>query len=283
MHIEEYIRLALQEDIGDGDHTSRALLPNSLRRSAELKVKSTGVLAGMSVAPKVFEAIDPNIEFEPFLTDGILVSGGEIAFRVNGTAQNILSAERLCLNIMQRMSGIASFTRQVVDSIAHTNCRVLDTRKTTPLNRTIEKMAVAIGGGVNHRMGLYDAILIKDNHVDYAGSIQEALHRASQYLNQHALRLPIVVEVRNLDELQQLLDSNISADRVLLDNFQPHTLHLAVETVARQIPTEASGGITPKNAVAYAETGVDFISMGCLTQNPPPFDISLKATVEPMV
>jgi nicotinate-nucleotide pyrophosphorylase (carboxylating) len=225
----------------------------------------------------VFEAIDPQIDFVPHLSDGMLVQGGEIAFQVTGTANKILTAERLCLNIMQRMSGIATYTRQVVDSIAHTNCRVLDTRKTTPLNRHIEKMAVAIGGGVNHRMGLYDAILIKDNHVDYAGSIQEAINRASQYLKQRALKLPIVVEVRNLAELKQLLDNSISADRVLLDNFQPHTLHQAVEIVAHQIPTEASGGITAKNAVSYAETGVDYISMGCLTQNPPAFDLSLKA------
>jgi len=277
MHIEEFIRLALQEDIGDGDHTSQALLPDSVRRSAGLKVKSKGILAGLSVAQKVFEAIDPHIVFEPYLPDGILVQGGEIAFQVTGTANKILTAERLCLNIMQRMSGIATYTRQVVDSIAHTHCRVLDTRKTTPLNRQIEKMAVAIGGGVNHRMGLYDAILIKDNHVDYAGNIQEALNRADQYLRERGLRLPIVVEVRNLLELRQLLDSSITANRVLLDNFQPHSLRQAVETIAQQMPTEASGGITAKNAVSYAETGVDFISMGCLTQNPPPFDLSLKA------
>jgi nicotinate-nucleotide pyrophosphorylase (carboxylating) len=277
MNIEDFIRLALQEDIGDGDHTSLALLSDGVRRSAGLKVKSAGILAGISVAQKVFEAIDPQIDFVPHLSDGMLVQGGEIAFQVTGTANKILTAERLCLNIMQRMSGIATYTRQVVDSIAHTNCRVLDTRKTTPLNRHIEKMAVAIGGGVNHRMGLYDAILIKDNHVDYAGSIQEAINRASQYLKQRALKLPIVVEVRNLAELKQLLDNSISADRVLLDNFQPHTLHQAVEIVAHQIPTEASGGITAKNAVSYAETGVDYISMGCLTQNPPAFDLSLKA------
>jgi nicotinate-nucleotide pyrophosphorylase (carboxylating) len=277
MHIEEFIRLALQEDIGDGDHTSLALLPSSVRRSAGLKVKSTGILAGLSVAQKVFEAIDPHIVFEPYLSDGIRVQGGEIAFQVTGSANKILSAERLCLNIMQRMSGIATYTRQVVDAIAHTSCRVLDTRKTTPLNRSIEKMAVAIGGGVNHRMGLYDAILIKDNHVDYAGSVKEALQRADQYLKRHHLHLPIVVEVRTLEELKQLLDSSIRADRVLLDNFQPHSLHQAVETVAQQMPTEASGGITAKNAITYAETGVDFISMGCLTQNPPPFDLSLKA------
>jgi nicotinate-nucleotide pyrophosphorylase (carboxylating) len=242
-----------------------------------LKVKSTGILAGLSVAQKVFEAIDPHIVFEPYLSDGIRVQGGEIAFQVTGSANKILSAERLCLNIMQRMSGIATYTRQVVDAIAHTSCRVLDTRKTTPLNRSIEKMAVAIGGGVNHRMGLYDAILIKDNHVDYAGSVKEALQRADQYLKRHHLHLPIVVEVRTLEELKQLLDSSIRADRVLLDNFQPHSLHQAVETVAQQMPTEASGGITAKNAITYAETGVDFISMGCLTQNPPPFDLSLKA------
>jgi len=277
MQIEEFIHQALQEDMGDGDHTSLALLPSDIQRSAGLKVKSAGVLAGMAVARKVFETIDPKIEFQPFLSDGVAVQGGEIAFQVKGTAHHILTAERLCLNIMQRMSGIATYTRQVVDSIAHTHCRVLDTRKTTPLNRQIEKMAVAIGGGVNHRMGLYDAILIKDNHVDYAGSIQEALNRADQYLRERGLRLPIVVEVRNLLELRQLLDSSITANRVLLDNFQPHTLRQAVEIVARQIPTEASGGITAKNAISYAETGVDFISMGCLTQNPPAFDLSLKA------
>ncbi|MBM3918205.1 MAG: carboxylating nicotinate-nucleotide diphosphorylase [Sphingomonadales bacterium] len=277
MQIDDYIRLALEEDVGDGDHTSLALLPTNLRRSARLHVKSTGILAGMELARKVFETIDPNIEFEPLLSDGTSVVGGEIAFQVRGTAHNILTAERLCLNIMQRMSSIATRTRQVVESIVHTHCKVLDTRKTTPLNRKIEKMAVAIGGGVNHRMGLYDAILIKDNHVDYAGSIQEALNRADQYLKQHSLHLPIVVEVRNLEELKQLLDSSKTADRVLLDNFHPYALLQAVETVARKIPTEASGGITPKNAVSYAETGVDFISMGCLTQNPPPFDLSLKA------
>lgn len=277
MHIEEYIRLALQEDIGSGDHTSLALLPHHIQRSAGLKVKSAGVLAGMSIAQKVFETIDPKIEFEAFLSDGDHVQGGEIAFQVMGTAHKILTAERLCLNIMQRMSGIATYTRQVVDSIAHTRCRVLDTRKTTPLNRQIEKMAVAIGGGVNHRMGLYDAILIKDNHVDYAGSIQEALNRAHQYQKHNALQLPMVVEVRNLDELHQLLDCSITADRVLLDNFQPHLLYQAVETIAHRIPSEASGGITAKNAISYAETGVDYISMGCLTQNPPAFDLSLKA------
>jgi nicotinate-nucleotide pyrophosphorylase (carboxylating) len=280
MQLEEFIRLALQEDVGSGDHTSRALLPSDLRRKAELRIKSDGILAGMTVAQKVFEIVDSGILFKPLLADGMPVQAGDRGFLVEGPAHGLLTAERLCLNLMQRMCGIATQTRQVVDAIAHTRCKVLDTRKTTPLNRAVEKMAVAIGGGVNHRMGLYDAILIKDNHIDYAGGVQEALRRASRYNTEHALKLPIVVEVRTLNELQQLLDSHTIPDRVLLDNFRPERLLAAVELVNRTLPTEASGGITPESAAAYAETGVDFISMGCLTQNPPPFDISLKATVD---
>ena len=271
-----FIQSALKEDLGDGDHTSLATIPANKQGNARLLIKETGVLAGVEVALEVFKAVDPELKVRIHLRDGSLVKSGDIAFDVSGSSRSILAAERLVLNIMQRMSGIATQTQRVVKLLEGTKTKVLDTRKTTPGMRFLEKMAVKIGGGVNHRFGLYDMILIKDNHVDYAGGIQAAIQSARKYLIEHQLDIPVEIEVRSLEELQAVIDYG-QIDRILIDNFDFERLSVAVAMVNGKYITEASGGITLDNVKQFAECGVDFVSMGALTHSVKSLDMSLKA------
>ena len=267
---------AWSEDVGTGDVTSDACVPSDALEAAGFLMKGEGVLAGLAVAEAVFDYGAPEVRFEKLSADGERVKAGDVVARVEGAARQILTAERLALNYMQRMSGIATGTRRVVDLLAGTHTRVLDTRKTTPGIRAFEKAAVLMGGGVNHRMGLYDQILIKDNHVDYAGSMTAAVEGARKYLASVSRTVPIVVEVRNLDEVEQALAVG-GVDRLLLDNFSPALAAQAVSLVGGRVPTEASGGLTPDNVRAYGDAGVDFVSLGWLTHSPLPLDISLKS------
>jgi nicotinate-nucleotide pyrophosphorylase (carboxylating) len=274
--LEAFIRNALSEDIGSGDHSSLACIPAEATRRARLLVKEDGVLAGVNLALEVFRIHDTRLKTTLYLADGATIRQGDVAFEVEGPAQSILAVERLTLNIMQRMSGIATTTRRVVDLVEGTGVRILDTRKTTPGLRYLEKMAVRIGGGVNHRFGLYDMIMLKDNHIDYAGGIPQAMGRVRNYMNAHGLRLPVEVEARNMDEVALILKEE-GVTRIMLDNFDPPQLKEAVAIINRQMETEASGGITPETVRAYAETGVDYISMGALTHSVKSLDLSLKA------
>ncbi|MEO0895100.1 MAG: carboxylating nicotinate-nucleotide diphosphorylase [Bacteroidota bacterium] len=274
--VDRIIQQALIEDIGDGDHTSLSTVPAGKTAKARCLIKDEGVLAGVELAYKVIEAVDPQLKIEPILKDGTKVKFGDIAFYVEGDPRSILQAERLLLNLMQRMSGIATMTRKVVDLLEGTSCRVLDTRKTTPLIRHVEKWAVAIGGGTNHRFGLYDMVMIKDNHVDYAGGIGPAIRSCKTYLKEKGLDLKIEVETRNLDEVRQVLAEG-GVDRIMLDNYDYDTMRQAVDLIGDQAETEASGGITLDTVRAYAETGVNFVSMGALTHSIKSMDISLKA------
>lgn len=267
---------AWSEDVGTGDVTSDACVPSDALEAAGFLMKGEGVLAGLAVAEAVFAYGAPEVRFEKLAADGERVKAGDLVARVEGAARQILTAERLALNYMQRMSGIATGTRRVVDLLAGTQTRVLDTRKTTPGIRAFEKAAVLMGGGVNHRMGLYDQILIKDNHVDYAGSMTAAVEGARKYLASVSRTVPIVVEVRDLDEVEQALAVG-GVDRLLLDNFSPALAAQAVSLVGGRVPTEASGGLTPDNVRAYGDAGVDFVSLGWLTHSPLPLDISLKS------
>lgn len=267
---------AWQEDIGSGDITSAACVPLDAREAAGFLVKANGVLAGIEVAEAVFAHGAPDVAFHRLAEDGDPVSPGVIVARVEGPAAQILTAERLALNFMQRMSGVATATRKAVDALAGTGTRVLDTRKTTPGLRLFEKRAVVIGGGVNHRMGLYDQILIKDNHIDYAGSVGAAIAGAHRHLESVGREVPVVVEVRDLDEVKAVLDAG-GVDRLLLDNFRPEQAGEAVRFIAGRMPTEASGGLTPDTVQAYGEAGVDFVSLGWLTHSPASLDISLKS------
>lgn len=276
MTIEEIIEKALSEDIGSGDHTSLSTIPSSARGKARLIVKEDGVLSGMEIAAMVFRKVDPEIVFSPILTDGDIIKKGDIAFTAEGPSASILQAERLVLNFMQRMSGIATSTARYTKELAGLECKVLDTRKTTPLLRELEKMAVRHGGGFNHRFGLYDMIMIKDNHVDFAGGIVQAIDAANHYISERGLNLKIEIEVRNFNELDQVLEHG-GIDRIMLDNFTPADLKLAVEKINKQFETEASGGITLESIRKYAETGVDFISVGALTHHIKSLDLSLKA------
>ncbi len=276
MTIEEIIEKALSEDIGSGDHTSLSTIPPSARGKARLIVKEDGVLSGMEIAAVVFSKVDPEIVFSPILTDGDVIKKGDIAFTAEGPSASILQAERLVLNFMQRMSGIATSTARYTKELAGLECKVLDTRKTTPLLRELEKMAVRHGGGFNHRFGLYDMIMIKDNHVDFAGGIVQAIDAANHYINKRGMNLKIEIEVRNFNELDQVLEHG-GVDRIMLDNFTPADLKLAVEKINKQFETEASGGITLESIRKYAETGVDFISVGALTHHIKSLDLSLKA------
>lgn len=274
--ITPFIRQAIAEDVGDGDHTSLSTIPAGQQGKAKLLIKDGGVLAGVNVAVEIFREIDPNLHIEIFLDDGSRVKFGDIAFHVSGSVHSILLAERLVLNTMQRMSGIATTTREIVDLLVGTHTKVLDTRKTTPGLRYLEKAAVKIGGGVNHRFGLYDMILIKDNHVDYAGGTAKAIVAAKDYISTNDLDIQIEIEVRDLKELQEVIDEG-GVDRILLDNFQFETLKKAVDMVAGRFVTEASGGITLENVRQYAECGVDYVSMGALTHSVKSLDMSLKA------
>jgi nicotinate-nucleotide pyrophosphorylase (carboxylating) len=274
--IDRIIQDALHEDIGDGDHSSLATIPENATGKAKLLVKADGVLAGMTLAQRIFELYDPKLQVQVHIQDGSLIKVGDIALHVSGSARSILATERLMLNFMQRMSGIATQTRVLADMIAHTNCKLLDTRKTTPNIRYMEKWAVRIGGAYNHRYALYDMIMIKDNHIDYAGGIQNAIEATHRYLKAHNKSLKIEIEVRDFDELQQVLDVG-GVDRIMLDNFTPAHIVKALTMIPKHIETEASGGITDETIVAYAETGVDFISVGALTHSFTSLDMSLKA------
>ncbi len=274
--IHRFIQNALQEDIGDGDHTSLATIPAGQIGKARLIVKDKGIIAGVELALEIFRAVDPHLYVDLIIPEGTRVDHQDIVFIVQGSVHGILKAERVVLNCMQRMSGIATFTRSIVDKLAHTGCQVLDTRKTTPGFRLMEKWAVTTGGGVNHRFGLYDMILIKDNHVDFAGGIKPALYAVRQYLKETNRELKVVIEVRSLQELQEVLDDE-PVERILLDNFSIPLLKEAVNMVGDKCLTEASGGIGESNALAYAECGVNYISLGSITHSVPNFDLSLKA------
>lgn len=274
--LKQFVIQALEEDVRDGDHTSLASLPEDKQGEAKLLVKEAGVIAGVEVAIVIFNEIDSTLEVETFINDGTVVNVGDIVLYVRGKIHSILKAERLVLNVMQRMSGIASRTAEYVEQLKGTSAKVLDTRKTTPLLRFLEKDAVTIGGGVNHRFGLYDMILIKDNHVDYAGGVSNAVTNALQYKKKNNLNIPIEVEVRNFTELNELLATE-GVDRVMFDNFTPEDVSKAVKIVDGKLVTEASGGITLTTIRSYGVTGVDFISVGALTHSVKSLDLSLKA------
>jgi nicotinate-nucleotide pyrophosphorylase (carboxylating) len=274
--IDQFIVNALQEDVGDGDHTSLATIPAGTQGKAKLLVKDYGILAGVELAAEIFKVVDDQLKLSVFLNDGTPIKPKDVAFEVEGDAQSILKAERLVLNCMQHMSGIATKTREIVDILKGTNTEVLDTRKTIPGMRYLEKWAVRIGGGVNHRFGLYDMILIKDNHVDYAGGIREAIESTQRYMSTLDKKLAIEIEVRNLEEVEQVLQTG-GIDRVLLDNFNFSDLCDAVDMIEGRYITEASGGITIDNIREYAECGVDYISVGALTHSVKSLDLSLKA------
>ena len=270
------IDLAFAEDIGDGDHTTLCCIPEDAMGKSHLLIKEDGILAGVDMARKVFNRFDPTMQMEVFIEDGAHVKKGDIAFVVSGKVRSLLQTERLMLNIMQRMSGIATMTNKYVKLIEGTGAHVLDTRKTTPGMRILEKQAVKIGGGMNHRIGLFDMILLKDNHVDFAGGIDNAIDRCHQYLKDKGLDLKIEIEVRNFDELQQVLDKG-GVTRIMLDNFTVPDTRKAVEIINHRYEVESSGGITFDTIRSYAEQGVDFISVGALTHSVKGLDMSFKA------
>jgi len=267
---------ALIEDIQEGDHTTLATINHEAAGTAKLLVKAPGVIAGVELAEQILKHVNPELEVDIFIPDGARVSPGDIAFNVTGRIQALLVAERTMLNFMQRMSGIATNTNRFVQEVRHTDAKILDTRKTTPGLRTFEKWAVRIGGGHNQRFGLYDMIMIKDNHIDFCGGIENAINRVLQYLDANELKLPIEVETRNIDEVWQVLRAG-KIDRIMLDNFQLNDLHEAVKVIGKQFETEASGGVNIQTVKAIAETGVDFISVGELTHSVKSLDLSFKA------
>ncbi|MDO5510852.1 MAG: carboxylating nicotinate-nucleotide diphosphorylase [Weeksellaceae bacterium] len=276
---EEKLKFAIQqafiEDIGSGDHSTLAIIPLDTQDSAQLLVKDTGILAGVELAQFIFHQYDPELRIEHLIADGTAVQPGDIAFRVHGSARSILSTERLVLNCMQRMGGIASLTHTMAAQIAHTQAKLLDTRKTTPNFRLFEKWAVSIGGGHNHRFGLYDMIMLKDNHIDFAGGITRAVQQTRDYLEKHNLQLAIEVETRNMAEVEEAL--RVQPDRIMLDNFSIEDTAKAVILIDQACETEASGGITLQTLKEVAETGVDYISSGALTHSAHNMDLSLKA------
>lgn len=272
----QFIDRAILEDVGEGDHTSLSTIPAGTQSQAKLLVKESGVLAGLAVAIEIFNRIDNTLKIETFKNDADLITVGDIVLQVYGSAHSILKAERLVLNTMQRMSGIATTTQKIVQKVEGTNCKILDTRKTTPGLRFLEKEAVKIGGGYNHRIGLYDMILIKDNHVDYAGGIKQALQNAKAYVQSLGKDLKIEIETRNLEELNQALEEG-GFFRVMLDNYSFEDIKTAVKLVNSKYEVEASGGIVPENVHLYAQCGVDCISMGALTHSVKSLDLSLKA------
>lgn len=274
--IEAFIDAALQEDVGDGDHSSLASVPATAQRQAQLLIKDTGILAGASMAQHIFERVDSQLECEILLPDGSAVQPGQVGLYVQGPARSILKAERLVLNCMQRMSGIATSTDKLVQMISHTQAKLLDTRKTTPNFRIAEKWAVEIGGGTNHRFGLFDQIMLKDNHIAYAGGIPAALANTHRYLQDNQLELTIEIEVQNLQELHQVLQYG-GVEVIMLDNMSPADMREAVTLVDGRYQLEASGGITADTIREVAETGVDYISVGALTHSFKSLDISLKA------
>lgn len=274
--LEIIITNAIREDVGDGDHSSLACIPASAKGKAKLLVKDEGIIAGVEFAKMVFQHVDPNLEVEVFIQDGSNVKYGDVVFHVSGSSQSILKAERLVLNAMQRMSAIATKTKVFVDLLGGTNTKILDTRKTTPGIRAIEKWAVKIAGGENHRFALYDMIMLKDNHNDFAGGISKAIEKTNAYLKEHNLDLKIIVEARNLEEVAEIL-RNEGVYRILLDNFNFEDTRKAVEMIGGKCLTESSGGINEKTVRQYAECGVDFVSSGALTHSIYNMDLSLKA------
>ena len=275
--VDRLIDLSFAEDIGDGDHTTLCCIPEDAMGKSKLLIKEDGILAGVEIAKEVFHRFDPTMQVEVLMGDGTKVKKGDVAMIVTGKVRSLLQTERLMLNIMQRMSGIATMTAKYVERLEGTHTRVLDTRKTTPGMRMLEKQAVKIGGGCNHRIGLFDMILLKDNHVDFAGGIANAINRCHEYLKQKGLDLKIEIEVRNFDELKQAMDCG-GIDRIMLDNFSVADTKKAVEIVGGKYETESSGGITFDTLRDYAECGVDFISVGALTQSVKGLDMSFKAT-----
>lgn len=276
MELNEFVKLVLTEDVGPGDYTTLATVPKNKMGTSVLLVKENGILAGMRVAEEIIKQFDSSIEFEALLKDGDSISKGQKAFYLHGSAASMLTIERTVLNVMQRMSGIATKTNGIVKTISATKAKLLDTRKTTPLMRFLEKEAVRIGGGYNHRFGLYDMIMIKDNHVDFAGGIEEAIRKTRLFLNENKLDLKIEIEVRNNEELDRVL-AHGGVHRIMLDNFSPERMEKAVLKINGVFETEASGGITEENVLEYALTGVDFISSGALTHSVKSLDLSLKA------
>jgi nicotinate-nucleotide pyrophosphorylase (carboxylating) len=276
MTIDEIILAALAEDIGDGDHTTMATMPGNVIGKARLLIKDNGILCGVDLAERIFQLVDPSFHLNIFIRDGAVINKGDVAFEVVGKKSFILRSERLVLNFMQRLSGIATAANLAVRQLEGLKTKILDTRKTTPLLRQLEKYAVRTGGGENHRMGLYDMVMIKDNHIDYAGGIVQAIDAVEQYLLRTGKRLKVEIEVRNFIELQQVMDHG-KVDRIMLDNFSVNHLKEAVSLIGGRFETEASGGITMETLRACAETGVDYISMGALTHNIRSLDMSLKA------
>jgi len=274
--ILEIIDNAFREDIGDGDHSTLACVPQNAEGKAQLIIKGEGILAGVDLAQMIFHRFDPSLRIEVFIKDGTQVKQGEIAFEVKGSSRSILSTERIVLNFMQRMSGIATQTNKIVSLIEGCDVKLLDTRKTTPGIRYMEKWAVRIGGGYNHRFGLFDMIMLKDNHIDYAGGISNAILNTKEYLSKNNLDLKIEIEVRNRRELQEVLEVG-GVDRIMLDNFSPDEIRNVLPLIPSEYETEASGGITLETIRSFAETGVQFISVGALTHSVKSMDMSLKA------
>ncbi|MBP5360293.1 MAG: carboxylating nicotinate-nucleotide diphosphorylase [Bacteroidaceae bacterium] len=274
--IDRLIDLAFAEDIGDGDHTTLCCIPEDAMGAQKLLVKEDGIIAGIEIAKKIFHRFDPDLQIEQLMNDGDKVKVGDVAFIVRGKVRSLLQTERLMLNVMQRMSGIATTTARYMKQLEGTKCKVLDTRKTTPGMRMLEKEAVKIGGGMNHRIGLFDMILLKDNHVDFAGGIKNALDRCQAYLKEKGKNLKIEIEVRNFSELQQALDHG-GADRIMLDNFSVEDTRKAVEIISGRCEVESSGGITLETIRQYALCGVDFVSVGALTHSVKGLDLSFKA------
>lgn len=276
MNTLEFIEAALSEDVGCGDHSTLSCIPADTRGKAVLKIKESGILAGVNMAQAIFHYLEPEATFTLYKQDGDIIVPGEIAFEVTASVHTILKAERLALNCMQRMSGIATLTRQYVDAVQEFRSEILDTRKTTPLFRMHEKEAVRIGGGCNHRMGLYDMVMLKDNHIDFCGGIEKAIEKTNEYLRANNLDLQIEVETRSIDDVKRVLATG-NVHRIMLDNYKPALISEALELIAGKYETEASGGITLKNVREYAITGVDYISIGAITHHAVSLDLSLKA------
>ena len=276
MEIKDFVRLSIEEDVKLGDHSTLSCIPKNKLGSAKLLIKESGIISGIEVAKEIFKTYDNSVEFIANLKDGEKVKIGDIAFTVNGSSRTLLTIERLVLNVMQRMSAISTLTDKFVQELKGFKTKVLDTRKTTPLNRFLEKQAVKIGGGQNHRFGLYDMIMLKDNHIDFAGGIKEAIIKANNYIDTENLNLKIEIETRNLQELKEVLKYG-GVDRIMLDNFSFEDLKLAVELINGKFETEASGGIDLKTIKNYALCGVDYISVGALTHSVKNMDLSLKA------
>ena len=274
--LRDFILASLAEDIGNGDHSSLACIPEDSKGNAKLLIKEKGVLAGIRIAREIYSVIDNDLNIDIYLSDGASVLPGDIAFQVSGRQQSILKSERLTLNIMQRMSGIATATREYVKQLEGLKTKILDTRKTTPGFRFLEKEAVRIGGGINHRMGLYDMIMLKDNHIDYAGGIKKAITGTRDYLKKNNLDLKVEIEARNLDDIREILSVG-QVDRIMLDNFSVADTRSAVKEISGRFETESSGGITLATIRSYAECGVDYISVGALTHHINSLDMSLKA------